>query len=227
VGGEPGVEDERGEEQCGAEGGDFDCAADGHGIGSDGEFAEWVVPCWLGFRGAGSPFWLVFACESGKKNDVVMILVAQAILRVPQVDCGFACSKRGRKRTRWVDLVWCGAIVLLARAGTACRAPTEETATAKGTMSRGAPSIGDLRRAAAWGTGPSVLRVNPSFLRAGRNACATKGRRQRRRPDASGTNDNGRENGAHTRDKELSRVCVIARGRGQVCRRVGMLASAR
>jgi hypothetical protein len=35
VGGEPGVEDERGEEECGAEGGDFDCAAGGHGNGSD------------------------------------------------------------------------------------------------------------------------------------------------------------------------------------------------
>jgi len=29
VGGEPSVEDERGEEECGAEGGDFDCAAGG------------------------------------------------------------------------------------------------------------------------------------------------------------------------------------------------------
>jgi hypothetical protein len=31
VGGELGVEDERGEEECGAEGGDFDCATGGHG----------------------------------------------------------------------------------------------------------------------------------------------------------------------------------------------------
>jgi len=38
-----------------------------------------------------------------------------------------------------------GAVVIVARSGTACRAPTEETATAKGTMPRRAPSIGDLR----------------------------------------------------------------------------------
>jgi hypothetical protein len=31
VGGEPGVEDERGEEECDAEGDDFDFAAGGHG----------------------------------------------------------------------------------------------------------------------------------------------------------------------------------------------------
>jgi hypothetical protein len=31
VSGEPGVEDERGKEECGAEGGDFNCAAGGHG----------------------------------------------------------------------------------------------------------------------------------------------------------------------------------------------------
>ena len=40
VGGEPGVEDERGEEECGAEGGDFDCATGGHGSWGGRELAE-------------------------------------------------------------------------------------------------------------------------------------------------------------------------------------------
>ena len=52
VSGEPGVEDERGEEECGAEGGDFDCAAGGEGESHvrdrSRELAERVVPCWLG-----------------------------------------------------------------------------------------------------------------------------------------------------------------------------------
>jgi hypothetical protein len=45
VGGEPGMEDERDEEQCGAEGGDFDCAA-GHVSGCKGARG----------KEAGSPF---------------------------------------------------------------------------------------------------------------------------------------------------------------------------
>src|SRR5579862_2891436 len=48
-----------------------------------------------------------------------------------------------------------------------CRAPTEETATAKGTMPRRAPSIGDFRHVAALGTG--------------RNACATERQRRKER----------------------------------------------
>ena len=43
VGGEPGVEDERGEKESGAEGGDFDCSAGGHGSGRSGclEAGSW------------------------------------------------------------------------------------------------------------------------------------------------------------------------------------------
>jgi len=66
--------------------------------------------------------------------DVVRFLVAQATLPVPQLDCGVACAMRGSGRMRWVDCaVWCvrddGAF------GTACGAPTEETANANKTLS--------------------------------------------------------------------------------------------
>jgi hypothetical protein len=40
VGGEPSVEDEGGEEERGAEGDDFDCAAGGHGSWGGRELAE-------------------------------------------------------------------------------------------------------------------------------------------------------------------------------------------
>jgi hypothetical protein len=60
-----------------------------------------------------------------------------------------------------------GVQALLARSGTACRAPTEETARAKRTMSRCVPGILRLWRVAAWGTG--------------RNACATERRKTKAR----------------------------------------------
>jgi hypothetical protein len=83
---------------------------------------------------------------------VVAILVAQAILPVPQVD--WVAHVRNKEAKECVGLVLLrGAMLLLACSGTACRAATEETARAKRTMSRCTPSIGELRRVSAWGTG--------------------------------------------------------------------------
>ena len=98
--------------------------------------------------------------------DVVAILVAQAILPVPQLDCGFASVKRGSERMRWVDFaVWRRRADGVFGHGMPC--PYWETPTAKRTMSRCLPSICVLRRVAAWGTG--------------RIACATE--RQKRKND--------------------------------------------
>jgi hypothetical protein len=70
VGGEPGVEDERGEEQCGAEGGDFDSAADRHGSERRGgrELAERVVPCWLELVALFERREPLVACDSERKE---------------------------------------------------------------------------------------------------------------------------------------------------------------
>jgi hypothetical protein len=62
---------------------------------------------------------------------------------VPQVAIYVVTQeKRGSERRRWLGFGWHGAAVLLVRSGTACRAPTEETAKAKRTMSGCEPSIG-------------------------------------------------------------------------------------
>ena len=79
----------------------------------------------------------------------------------------------------WESMV--GAGVLLGRSGTACRAPTEESATAK-----------------ERGRGVSQAMGNRSwrFVGTGMNPCATERRprnqRQRRRPEASGTKGKSR-----------------------------------
>jgi hypothetical protein len=66
--------------------------------------------------------------------DGAGFLVAQAIVPVPQV--GGAVGVRNEEAKGRVGLMLLrGAIVLLARSGTACRAPTEETANANGTLS--------------------------------------------------------------------------------------------
>ena len=73
VSGEPGVEDERGEEECGAGGGDFDCAAGGESerheemeAGSLRSGSSLLVVC--SSAGLVRAFWLAFACGSGKKK---------------------------------------------------------------------------------------------------------------------------------------------------------------
>ena len=83
--------------------------------------------------------------------DVVAILVAQAILPVPQLDCGFAeCETREAKEC-------VGLILLLWRSRAAGvfghGMPCPYWRTAKRTMSRCVPSICVLRRVAAWGAG--------------------------------------------------------------------------
>jgi hypothetical protein len=85
---------------------------------------------------------------------------------VPQVAIYVVTQeKRGSERRRWLGFGWHGAAVLLVRSGTACRAPTEETAKAKRTMS---------------GCEPSIESVVRRYVGTGRNACATERRTSKR-----------------------------------------------
>ena len=68
MGGEPGVEDERGEEQCGAEGGDFDCATSDHEIKKYGCSEEGIRR--MGQFPAECEFWSWSATGEKRTGDI-------------------------------------------------------------------------------------------------------------------------------------------------------------
>src|ERR1700751_1803267 len=76
------------------------------------------------------------------------ILVAQAILPVPQVAASRVRCKEAKECVGLILL--CGACVMMGRSGTACRAPTEETVTAKRTMSCGCQAFAIRGMALRW-----------------------------------------------------------------------------
>ena len=91
------------------------------------------MPCPVNELGAVAPL------------DVLAISVAQAFLPVPQV--AGCVSTRCEETTECVGLkVLVCATTMLARSGTACRAPTEETATAERTMSSARQAFRAVRR---------------------------------------------------------------------------------